>query len=88
MVYEELSLYLHGAEDLAAIALRDESLWKGVIAELPAHLDSDGLVKYFPTCLVGSDTLTAYMLSVSNEAGWAIQRLKGGMLCPDSSRAW
>ena len=43
-----------------------------MIAELPAHLDSDGLVKYFPTCLVGSDTLTAYMLSVSNEAGWDI----------------
>ncbi len=55
-----------------AIALRDEALWKAVIAELPAHLDSDGLVKYFPTCLVGSDTLTAYMLSISNEAGWAI----------------
>ena len=64
-----------------AVALRDESLWNGVIAELPAHLDSDGLVKYFPTCLVGSDTLTAYMLSVSNEAGWAIPAdLKDRML--------
>jgi uncharacterized protein YfaS (alpha-2-macroglobulin family) len=52
-----------------AIALQDESLWKGVIAELPAHLDSDGLVKYFPACRLGSDCLTAYMLSVSREAG-------------------
>ena len=55
-----------------AVALRDAALWKGVMAELPAHLDADGLVKYFPTCLQGSDTLTAYMLSVSNEAGWDI----------------
>ncbi len=55
-----------------AIALRDESLWKGVIAVLPAHLDSDGLVKYFPTCRLGCDCLTAYMLSVSHEAGWEI----------------
>lgn len=55
-----------------AIVLRDEALWKAVLAELPAHLDSEGLVKYFPTCLVGSDTLTSYMLSISNEAGWAI----------------
>ncbi len=55
-----------------AIALRDASLWKSVTAELPALLDSDGLVKYFPTCSYGSDTLTAYLLSVSNEAGWGI----------------
>jgi len=55
-----------------AIALRDASLWKSVTADLPAYLDPDGLVKYFPTCSVGSDTLTAYLLSVSNEAGWEI----------------
>jgi len=55
-----------------AIALRDESLWKSVIAELPSHLDGDGLVKYFPTCIWGSDSLTAYMLQISHEAGYAI----------------
>jgi uncharacterized protein YfaS (alpha-2-macroglobulin family) len=55
-----------------AVALRDETLWKQVIADLTAHLDGDGLVKYFPTCREGSDALTAYMLSVSNEAGWEI----------------
>jgi hypothetical protein len=55
-----------------AIALRDEALWKTVIAELPSHLDSDGLVKYFPTCIWGSDALTAYMLQISDEAGWTI----------------
>ncbi|HTF99012.1 MAG TPA: MG2 domain-containing protein [Nitrospirota bacterium] len=55
-----------------AIALRDETMWKKVVADLPAHLDGDGLVKYFPTCTWGSDTLTAYMLSISHEAGWQI----------------
>jgi uncharacterized protein YfaS (alpha-2-macroglobulin family) len=55
-----------------AVALRDESLWKKTMVDLPAHLDSDGLVKYFPTCLWGSDTLTAYVLAISNEAGWDI----------------
>ncbi len=55
-----------------AVALRDEALWKNVIAELPAHLDGDGLVKYFPSCIWGSDALTAYMLQISHEAGWTI----------------
>ena len=55
-----------------AVALRDEALWKGVVAELPAHLDSDGLVKYFPLCREGSDTLTSYILSIAHEAGWSI----------------
>ena len=55
-----------------AIALRDEELWKNFIAELPACMDGDGLVKYFPTCLQGSDGLTAYIYSIAHEAGWAI----------------
>jgi uncharacterized protein YfaS (alpha-2-macroglobulin family) len=59
-------------ETSRAVALRDEGLWKSVVAELPAHLDQDGLVKYFPAMGLGSDALTAYMLSISDEAGWAI----------------
>jgi uncharacterized protein YfaS (alpha-2-macroglobulin family) len=55
-----------------AVALRDEELWKNVIAELPAHLDSDGLVKYFPSMLQGSDVLTSYIVSIAHEAGWEI----------------
>lgn len=55
-----------------AVALRDETLWKDVIAELPAHLDSDGLVKYFPSMLQGSDVLTSYIVSIAHEAGWEI----------------
>lgn len=55
-----------------AVALRDEELWKSVAAELPGCMDKDGLVKYFPSCAQGSDVLTAYIYSISHEAGWAI----------------
>jgi alpha-2-macroglobulin len=55
-----------------AIALRDETLWRNIISELPSHLDSDGLVKYFPFMTSGSDTLTAYILSISDEAAWRL----------------
>lgn len=55
-----------------AVALRDEGLWASVMAELPACMDGDGLIKYFPTCRYGSDVLTAYLYSVAHEAGWAI----------------
>lgn len=55
-----------------AVALREEELWKKVVAEIPLHLDSDGLVKYFPSCILGSDTLTSYILSISQEAGYSI----------------
>ena len=63
-----------------AVALRDEELWKKVVAELPAHLDNDGLVKYFPVMSNGSDSLTAYILSISDEAGWPLpQEIKEKM---------
>ncbi len=55
-----------------AVALRNETLWKRWIAELPSHLDSDGLVKYFPTCLYGSPALTSYIIAIGHEAGWGI----------------
>jgi hypothetical protein len=37
-----------------------------------AQLDRDGLVKYFPSERFGSDSLTAYLLSIASEAGWEI----------------
>ncbi|MDD5330503.1 MAG: MG2 domain-containing protein [Sulfuricella sp.] len=55
-----------------AVALRDEAQWRQVMAALPAYLDSDGLAKYFPLMQQGSDTLTAYLLAVADEAGWDI----------------
>jgi hypothetical protein len=56
----------------AAVALRDAALWDRWTAQIPAHLDPDGLVKYFTTLPFGDPVLTAYLLAVSHEAGWAI----------------
>lgn len=55
-----------------AIALGDAALWQATVAKLPAYLDSDGLLKYFPVMEQGSDSLTAYVLSATSEAGYAI----------------
>lgn len=55
-----------------AIVLQDEALWKKIVSDLPAYLDGDGLAKYWPGMNLGSDVLTAYLLSVAHEAGWAI----------------
>ncbi len=55
-----------------AIGLRDAALWKTIVEQMPSHLDDDGLVDYFPPWAGnpprGSDTLTAYLLSVTDEA--------------------
>jgi uncharacterized protein YfaS (alpha-2-macroglobulin family) len=61
-----------------AIGLRDASLWQGVAADLPAHLDGDGLAKFFPALREGSDVLTSYVLATAHEAGWQL---------PEASRA-
>ncbi|MGH7800114.1 MAG: alpha-2-macroglobulin family protein [Thermodesulfobacteriota bacterium] len=64
-----------------AIALRDESLWKKLMLEIPSYLDSDGLVKYFPRMDFGSDVLTSYILSISSEAKYEIPtELKNRMI--------
>jgi uncharacterized protein YfaS (alpha-2-macroglobulin family) len=67
-----------------AVALRDPVEWKGNMAALPAYLDADGLVKYFAMMDQGSDSLTAYLLSVAAEAGYEIpaalkERMEGGL---------
>ncbi|MGZ5199032.1 MAG: alpha-2-macroglobulin family protein [Telluria sp.] len=55
-----------------AVALRDAGRWDQVMASLPSYLDSDGLAKYFASMDQGSDILTAYLLSVAREAGYAV----------------
>ena len=55
-----------------AIALGDRALWNATVASLPAYLDKDGLLKYFTVMDQGSDSLTAYVLSATAEAGYAI----------------
>jgi alpha-2-macroglobulin len=55
-----------------AITLHDTALWNRIAAEMPAYLDSDGLLKYFPSMRSGSDVLTSYVLAVSRQAGLEI----------------
>src|SRR5512133_4127794 len=53
-----------------AISLKDDALWKQILTVLPSYLDDHGLVKDFPpSWLEGSPMLTAYLLSISSEAG-------------------
>jgi uncharacterized protein YfaS (alpha-2-macroglobulin family) len=52
-----------------AVALADDSRWQGLMVALPTYLDRDGLAKYWPNLTQGSDTLTAYLLSIANAAG-------------------
>jgi alpha-2-macroglobulin len=56
-----------------AIGLRDAPRWSSLMERLPLYLDDDGLAHYFPPGAggrnTGSDTLTAYLLSASAEAG-------------------
>jgi len=55
-----------------ALALRDRGQWDRLMALLPSYLDADGFAKYFSVMREGSDTLTAYLLSVADEARWPI----------------
>jgi uncharacterized protein YfaS (alpha-2-macroglobulin family) len=56
-----------------AIALGDTAAWNLIAAEIPAYLDDKGLARYFPSgTLPGSEALTAYLLSITAEAGLPI----------------
>ncbi|HNH07319.1 MAG TPA: alpha-2-macroglobulin family protein [Leptospiraceae bacterium] len=55
-----------------SISLEDRERWNRVIQKMPAYLDRDGLLKYFPNMEDGSVILTSYALSISNEAGLEI----------------
>ena len=55
-----------------AVALGDTAMWDKIVAALPAHLDGDGMLKYFANMGRGDDALTAYVLSVTAEADYPI----------------
>jgi uncharacterized protein YfaS (alpha-2-macroglobulin family) len=59
-----------------SVALRDAEGWQRTADRLASHLDSDGLLTYFPIMEQGSDVLTAYVLSVADEAGYAVPDLQ------------
>ncbi|MCX7219746.1 MAG: MG2 domain-containing protein, partial [Burkholderiales bacterium] len=64
-----------------AIGMRDAAQWQKVASDLPSYLDSDGLAYYYPpgesSANRGSDSLTAYLISATHEANYAV---------PDASR--
>jgi len=75
-VREYMGLYPYIClEQLAsrAVALQSRSEWDALVQRLPAYMDRDGLLKYFPTDrLDGDDSLTAYILAIADEAGWPL----------------
>ncbi|MEM7181005.1 MAG: MG2 domain-containing protein [Spirochaetota bacterium] len=56
------------------IVSKNKRTWKQLMAKLPAYLDSDGLLKYFPTSSYGSPTLTSYVLAIAHEANFRIPK--------------
>jgi uncharacterized protein YfaS (alpha-2-macroglobulin family) len=76
-VKEYLSLYPYTClEQLIsrAVGLRSRQQWDSVMQRLPAYMDADGLLRYFPTDrLDGDDTLTAYVLAIAQESAWPIR---------------
>jgi len=74
-VREYMSFYPYGCLEQKiskAVALRDKALWQERMRELPAYLDGEGLLKYFPRMRTGSDVLTSYVMAVAQEAGYEI----------------
>lgn len=68
-----------------AVALQDEARWELIMKRLPSYLDHNGLAKYWPVMHEGSDTLTAYLLALANEADYAIpeyllKRMREGLI--------
>jgi hypothetical protein len=57
-----------------AVALRDPELWERGLAQIPGHMDADGLVKYFPSMPYGDPVLSAYVVAVTSDSGWALPR--------------
>jgi uncharacterized protein YfaS (alpha-2-macroglobulin family) len=55
-----------------AVALRDKALWDHWMARISAYMDADGLAKYFPVSAAGDPVLTAYLIAISQEAGWPL----------------
>ncbi len=55
-----------------AVATRDAKLWQGMIDHLPAYLADNGLANFFPGNGSGSVALTAYLLSLADEAEWTL----------------
>ena len=75
-VREYMSLYPYNCLEQRvsrAIVLQSRPEWDAINGTLPAYMDEDGLLKYFPSDeLEGDDGLTAYVLAIAAEAGWPL----------------
>src|SRR5690606_7740654 len=58
-----------------AVVLADEAMATALAAELPGFLDGDGLARFWPTMARGDEVLTAYVLSVADEADWTLPQV-------------
>ncbi len=55
-----------------AVVLADAGPWGALAGALPTYQDAEGLIRYFPGEWPGSEALTAYALSMTAEAGFAM----------------
>jgi uncharacterized protein YfaS (alpha-2-macroglobulin family) len=55
-----------------AVGLGDAAAWRKIANGLATYQDGDGLLKYFPSMNEGSETLTAYVLSLTQQAGFTL----------------
>lgn len=55
-----------------AITLEDKNEVKHIIEILPAYIDNQGLLKFFPISLCGSAQLTRYVMNILGENGYQI----------------
>ncbi len=55
-----------------AVALGDAARWESLMSRLALYLDGNGLIKYFPRMRRGSVVLSAYILAIAHERGWAV----------------
>lgn len=57
-----------------AVATRDKKHWAEILRDLPAYFAHDNLLRFFPEGDYGSVVLTAYVLAISQEAGWTLPK--------------
>ena len=55
-----------------AVATQDRAGWAELSASLPTYLAENGLANFFPGDGHGSVALTAYVLSIADQAGWSL----------------
>nr|WP_080634509.1 MG2 domain-containing protein [Leptospira weilii] len=63
-----------------AISSGSQKEWDSIMDQLNTYLDGDGLLRFFPSSLYGSEILTAYVLILSSESGYKIPEQTQGTL--------